>query len=92
MISVSDNMVMEVVSAAVSGRDMAGNWIRIVYTESEASPLQSVKIMQIKVALIIRFTHFLSRPGDYPCSGSDDSGIRYSISGLLTCCCPRTGR
>ncbi len=40
--SVSDNMVMEVVSAAVSGRDMAGNWIRIVYTESDPSPLQSV--------------------------------------------------
>ena len=40
--SVSDNMVMEVVSAAVSGREVAGNWMRIVYTES-ASPLQSAK-------------------------------------------------
>ena len=44
--SVSDNMVMEVVSAAVSGRDVAGNWMRIVYTES-ASPLQSAKNFQI---------------------------------------------
>ena len=42
LMSVSDNMVMEVVSAAVSGREVAGNWMRIVYTES-ASPLQSAK-------------------------------------------------
>ena len=42
--SVSDNMVIEVVSAlsAVSGREVAGNWMRMVYTESP-SPLQSVK-------------------------------------------------
>ena len=44
--SVSDNMVMEVVSAAVSGREVAGNWMRIVYTES-ASPLQSAKNIQM---------------------------------------------
>ena len=53
--SVSDNMVMEVVSAAVSGRDMAGNWIRIVYTESEASPLQSVENIQITRRSILGF-------------------------------------
>ena len=35
---------MEVVSAlsAVSGREVAGNWMRMVYTESP-SPLQSVE-------------------------------------------------
>lgn len=46
LMSVSDNMVMEVVSAAVSGREVAGNWMRIVYTES-ASPLQSAKNIQM---------------------------------------------
>ena len=44
LMSVSNNIVMEVVSAlsAVSGREVAGNWMRMVYTESP-SPLQSVE-------------------------------------------------
>ena len=30
MVSVSESIVMEVVSAPVSGREVAGNWIRMV--------------------------------------------------------------
>ena len=37
-VSESESMVMEVVSAAVSGSEVAGNWMRMVYT---ASPWQS---------------------------------------------------
>ena len=49
LMSVSDNMVIEVVSAlsAVSGREVAGNWMRMVYTESP-SPLQSVENIMFK--------------------------------------------
>ena len=60
LISVSDNMVMEVVSAlsAVSGREVAGNWMRMVYTESP-SPLQSVENITFKKELVFGWTVFV---------------------------------
>ena len=58
IVSVSDNMVMEVVSAAVSGNEVAGNWIKIVYTES---PLLSEMRINVTTNTILKIGWLLER-------------------------------